>query len=74
MNKLYKSYGWVTVQAKTLETKILNLKQCSPSFSAIERLLLKNCVIVIESDNGIFVLDEEKYRQNKKAITQKYLQ
>mgnify|MGYP001559616759 CR=1 FL=1 len=80
---MYKTNQWLDRQAKTLETKILNLRGESPAWSTLSDWLLKgmdrqdNALMEIKmqsgTDNSVLVIDEIKYKEHKRDIKIKYL-
>lgn len=63
MKAVYKSFGWVDTQAKTLERKTLNRAGKSLTWNGIADKLCKNAIIEVR--DKYFVLDEDKYKENK---------
>lgn len=81
MRIMYKTSQWLTTQAKTLEKKILKAKKSGPSFSTIERYLLRgidrkaSAIIEIrdaDEKGCVLVLDEGQYKINKQDIINEF--
>jgi len=71
MNREYKTEKWLQTQAKTLETKCLKKHKKSYSFCTYMRMLITDAVIY--TDEKGYMLDMDKYKENKKEIIKKYL-